>query len=464
MSAWDLSFTMRAFILDFCLLSVLLILGTVGRRYVPLFQRFLIPNNLLAGFAGLLLGPELLAFLPFSIDRMGIYVYHLLALTFISVGLQAGNSRHSHGAINLGFIQIMSFMLQALVGLGVAFLIVYLVNPDFPPSIGMLLPLGFGMGPGIAYSVGQSWAAFGFADAGSIGLTIAALGFLVAYFTGIIIVNKGIRRGHTSMFAGADAISEDFRTGILRTEPKPVAARLTFSGSAIEPLTFHLALVGAIYIGTYFLVTGLAHGLTAAGLVREVPTLWSFHFIIANLLALLTRRIMNARGIAHVLDDGFIQRMTGLFADFLITTAIMAISLSIAWEYVVPILVMCTLGTLSTYLTIRWVSQRVFHDYHFERFVGIYGEMTGTISSGLALVRVADPEYTTPVAEELALSSGFALAFGFPLLLLINLPFTLFDGELYGFGIVFGLIAAYLGLIMLVWRRFGLQSRKTAVF
>ena len=468
MNAWTLSLTLGRFMLDVAVVSGLLLAGVLARRYVGFFQRFLIPANLIAGFAGLLIGPELLGWVDFSIERMGVYVYHLLALTFIGVGLQGGMGKHSRAAINLGFIQIMTFLLQALVGLGVALAVVYFINPDLVPAVGVLLPLGFGMGPGIAYSIGQGWGAFGFPEGGSIGLTIAAIGFLVAYFSGIAIVSRGIRRGHAVFHAvfvrSADGLGAPVRTGVIHTEPPPVAARMTFSPSSVEPLTVHVALIALVYLGAYGVTLALAEGLTRVGLAHETPTLWSFHFILANLLAFALRRVMHRRGLGRVLDDGFLHRLTGLLADYLIAASIMAISLRIAWAYLGPILAMCLITTVVTYVTIKWVAQRVFDDYPFERFVGIYGEMTGTISSGLALVRVADPEFASPVAQDLVLSSGIALAFGFPLLVVINLPFTVFGGALIGYWALAGILLAYLAFLLLLWRRFGLRRKKVVSF
>ncbi|WP_456424997.1 hypothetical protein [Rhodocaloribacter sp.] len=464
MNAWTLSLTLGRFMLDVAIVSGLLLAGVLARRYVGVFQRFLIPANLIAGFAGLIVGPELLGWVDFSLERMGVYVYHLLALTFIGVGLQGGMEKHSRAAINLGFIQIMTFLIQALVGLGVALAVVYFINPDLVPAVGVLLPLGFGMGPGIAYSIGQGWGAYGFPEGGSIGLTIAAIGFLVAYFSGIAIASRGIRRGHAVFVRSADGLGPDVRTGVVRTEPPPVAARMTFAPSSVEPLTVHLALIALVYLGAYGVTLALAEGLTRIGLAHETPTLWSFHFILANLLAFTVRRVMHRRGLDHVLDEGFLHRLTGLLADYLIAASIMAISLRIAWAYLGPILVMCGLATVVTYVTIKWVAQRVFDDYPFERFVGIYGEMTGTISSGLALVRVTDPELASPVAQDLVLSSGIALGFGFPLLLVINLPFTVFGGALAGYWAVAGILAAYLVFILALWRRFGLRRKKTVSF
>ncbi len=343
MEAWVLNMTVGDLLIDFAIVSTLLLTGTLLRRYVGFFQRFLIPNSLIAGFLGLILGVELLGIIPFEPVRMGAYVYHLLALTFISVGLHKSEQKHSFGVINLGFMQVIVMLIQGMVGLGIAVAVVLTLVPDLNPAIGMLLPLGFAMGPGIAYSIGQSWTAFGYADGGSMGLTIGAIGFLVAYFFGILLVNRASGKGKL------DTIPDHVRTGIRNSDDRPVGARLSFSGASVEPLAVHLALVGAIYLGTWLLTSFLASVLSSAGLSQEIPVLWSFHFIFANVIALATRRLVLAGTRGAWIDEGMIHRITGTFAEFLIVTSIMGISLTFALRFALPLLLICFVGALLTY-------------------------------------------------------------------------------------------------------------------
>lgn len=457
MDLWTYAFTFEAFILDFSVVSALLVVGTLCRRYIPFLQRFLIPNNLTAGFIGLLIGPEVLELVNLSLDRMGVYVYHLLALTFISVGLQRRPTQRSRAAVNLGFIQTASILLQALVGLSIALIVVYLLNPDLVPAVGMLLPLGFAMGPGTAYAIGHGWDAYGFGGAGSIGLTFGAIGFLIAYITGMLVVNRGIRRSEAVLVSQKDLLSQDVRTGIITEEEPKSGARLTFFSGAIDSLSFHFALIGSIYLLTYWVTKGLAYLFVLGGIASEVPTLWSFHFLIANLLALLVRRLLDASPLNLSLDEGFLNRSTGFLADYLIAASIMGISLVIAWTYIIPIVLMAIIGAFVTFISIRWVAKRVFEDYPFERAVGIYGQMTGNLSSGLALIRVTDPSLRTSIAQDQALSTGIALVLAFPLFAVINLPFTAFEGQLEGYWAALGIFFAYLLIILFAWKRF---SRK----
>ena len=461
MRFWDFNLNFGDFIFDIATLNMLLVIGFFCRWWIPFFQRYLIPSSLIAGFLGLILGPELLGMLGFTTERMGLYLYHLLALLFICIGLQKSESEQSRGALHIGFLFTTSYLIQILVGVGVMLIISAYFIPGQIPAIGMLLPLGFGMGPGIANSIGATWEAdFGVDGAGSIGLSISAVGFLIAYFVGMTIVNRGIRLKKSTLLEGTQSLTPSILTGVIRETPLSAAGHLKFHGSSIEPFTFHVGLVGLLYFATYWVTQGLATFLEWQGVSELVSVLWGLHFLVGNLLALATSHLLKAFKASYLVDSGITRRITGLFTDYMIAAAIMAISLSVAWNYAGSILAMCLLGALVTWFVLRYLVYRVFSDYPFERFTSVFGEMTGTIASGLALLRVSDPEFKTPIAQDLGLGSGFAFILGFPLLLIINLPFVYFNGEMMGYWVVMGGSALYLLLILLIWKLFGLRWHK----
>ena len=461
MTFWQFDITFGDFVLDIAILNMLLIVGVLCRWQISFFQHYLIPSSLIAGFLGLILGPELLGILNFQTERMGLYLYHLLAILFISIGLQKPESKQSRGALHVGFLFVMSYLVQIIIGIGCMLLVASLFLPDLIPAIGMLLPLGFGMGPGLAYSIGYSWEQeYGVAGAGSIGLTISAVGFLIAYFAGMTIVNRGIRKGHSSLLSSKKQLKPGMLKGVVREEPLPSAGFLRFHGSSIEPLTFHFGLIGLLYLLTYFITLGLDMLLRSVGVNEQIAILWAFHFLIANLLAVATSKLLRKEGAEYLLDNGLNHRLTGLFTDYLIAAAIMAISLSVAWDFAGPILLMTITGAIATGLMLYALSYRVFEKNKFERFSGVFGEMTGTLASGLALVRVTDPEFRTPIAQDLGLGSGMAFILGFPLFVIINMPFVYFDGQFYGYFIVIGICILYIGVILVLWKQFGLQLHK----
>ncbi len=78
--------------------------------------------------------------------------------------------------------------------------------------------------------------------------------------------------------------------------------------------------------------------------------------------------------------------------------------------------------------------------------------MTGTLSTGLALLRVVDPEFKTPVASDYVYSNGITFALAIPMLLLINLPIQWYTtGKIIWLWITIGGFALYLGLAILAY-------------
>ncbi|MEQ9066288.1 MAG: hypothetical protein RLO18_06165, partial [Gimesia chilikensis] len=72
---------------DFALISVLLVIAHLLRSRLRLLQNLLIPAPILAGFLGLIGGPQLLGWLPFSLTGEGKiamerYPYELIAILF----------------------------------------------------------------------------------------------------------------------------------------------------------------------------------------------------------------------------------------------------------------------------------------------------------------------------------------------------------------------------------------------
>jgi ESS family glutamate:Na+ symporter len=51
----------------------------------------------------------------------------------------------------------------------------------------------------------------------------------------------------------------------------------------------------------------------------------------------------------------------------------------------------------------------------------MFGMMTGTIGSGVLLLREIDPNYETPAANNLILGSSFGILFGAPMLVFIGI-------------------------------------------
>lgn len=452
MSSWTLDISAGTFFLDFAWMGVLLVISTYLRSKVTILQKYLIPANLLAGTLGLILGANMLGWIDLTSERLGTYVYHLLALLFIALGLRAPKSKMGLSSVKFGLIFISVYLVQAIVGLLFAFLLIYTLMPDLFAGIGLLPPLAFGMNPGIAYTIGTNWEQFGFASGGIVGLTFSASGFLVAYTVGIWLVRRGIKKGRAAYIKTDDELPDEVKRGILDEPKANEDEKITTSPENIESFSFHIGLIGFTFILTYLVVILMEWGLISIGAENEVTTLWSFHFIIAAIVALGVRKILEPTKASRLIDDVTMTRCSNLFMDFMIVASVAAISLVVVAQYWLPLLLISILVTLATWWVIQFMTNDAFKQFEFERFAAIFGNMTGTLQSALVLLRIVDSGMKSPASYNLVYGSGLALVFGFPLLLLINAPVHYFDNPTEGFWMVLFALIGYLVLLGIAWQ------------
>ena len=152
-----------SFFVDVGIVSVALLIATAIRAKVRFFQKFLIPNALIAGFI-------LLPFYNFVAPRLGMgneglenLVFHLLNLSFVAMSLRGMGMKGAGRRIFSSAVTIViQYTLQVIVGFGLTLLMIYTFLPNLFPSFGFLMPLGYGLGPGQAFAIGKGWEAFGF--------------------------------------------------------------------------------------------------------------------------------------------------------------------------------------------------------------------------------------------------------------------------------------------------------------
>lgn len=445
MQLWDLQISIGQFFIDFSVLGLLLYIATIVRAKVKWFEVNLIPVNLIAGIIGLVFVFGDLTYGFIESSRLGAYVYHLLALLFIAFGLRSPKPKTGLSSFKIGLIFIITYLVQAIVGLLLAMLLIYTFMPDLFAGIGLLLPLSFGMNPGIAFSIGYSWEAHGFADGGTVGLAFAAIGFLVAYSVGMIMVKRGIMAGNASLVPSEN---HDNLSAILEHPQSSGSGKLTTSSDAIESLSLHWSLIGLTYFLTYLVLKGTSLLMIGNGLAHEVSTLWSFHFVFAAIVSLFVRKMIDYFDQGHWIDDTTMTRTGNLFMDFMVVASISAITLAVVTAYWLPLLIIGTVTAIATWYVVSKSSENMFENYQLERKLAIFGNMTGTMQSALVLLRVLDPHHKSTVSQELVYGSGIALVLGFPLLLLINAPVHYFSDVQIGFWFVGFALSIYLLLLL----------------
>lgn len=410
-------------LIDFAYLGLFLLIATFLRSRVKFLQKFLIPNSIIAGLLGLIFGQYL--FKVLDPDVLGSYVYHLLTAAYIAMGLRGSNVKRGYGAITTMTIHCQIFAIQGFLGLLFTLLLIMTYFPHLFPSFGVQLVMGFGQNPGVAYSMGKTWEGMGFFGGGQVGLAFGALGFLFAYVVGIILINWGVRRNKTAIFKGYDQIPKSVFSGIIpRSEQKTEAGRLTTASEAIDTLALQGALIGLVFIITYHFITSVTGALAALGSSGEdfAALIGGFGFVFGAIFALFVRFLITRMRIDYIIDRGLMTRLSGFFIDFMVCAAVAAISFTMIRDYWKEILILAAIGGGVTLVLVYYLSTRMHLDYKFERMLGSFGLATGTMSSGLALLRVVDAHFDTPVAEDLVYSGGMALFFALPILMVANVP------------------------------------------
>ena len=408
-------------------LLISLLAANIVKRKVPFLRNSLIPTAVLGGLMLLIVSivyEAITGKLFFNTTYFGgngaaeleVITYHALALGFIATAFKPSKGNHGlkrNGEIfDTGVTTVSTYLLQAVLGMGIT-VIAALIVEDFFPASGLLLPFGYGQGTGQALNYGSIYETeHGFVGGRSFGLTIAAFGFLSASLGGVLHLNILKRRG-------AVIVHED-SAAAMSTEEVQASDEPPMNGS-VDKLSMQFAFVFGAYM--------LAHGLLLV-LGSLLPgfrsVLFGFNFLIGVLIATVLRvgcSMLRRRGIMHrQYVNGFLMdRISGFCFDIMVVAGIAAIRIEVLGGYWPILLILGVAGAFSTYFYNRFVARKLFPEYTEEQFLMMYGMLTGTASTGIILLRELDPDYKTPAADNLVYQNFPAIAFGFPLMLLATL-------------------------------------------
>lgn len=426
----------------FFIISILYAIAILLKRFIPLLRKIIIPNSILAGFLGFLLGPNLLNIVKIDVDFLGKIIYHLMAIGFIALALRKVEKNGQKGYLGAGLIIVGTYLFQGILGVSLGFLI-NLFDKDFSPAIGYLIPLGFGQGPGQAYSIGMQWETLGLHSGSSIGLAIAAAGFGWATVGGLVILNILLVKWKKS----------HQRTLI---EKKAIEVR-DYEFSDMDGMTIQMVIIGIVYFITFILLKIIEGVLSPLGNTGKTfsTVLWGFHFVIGAIVAMVFRKLydkLKAKNIAkeNYLNNFFLQRIAGVVFDFMVTASISAVVLAKIQKEFWGIFILTFAAGILTYFFVMMLTKKVFTKNEVENRIAFFGMLTGTISTGMALLREVDPALESGAAENLVFGSGFSMLVGVPLIAILNFPAFAISNQKNILNL-YGLIAMILyGLLLLV--------------
>ena len=463
--AWTFDLTafdsVWSFILQIVILLAALLLANTLRRVIPFLRKAFIPSALIGGLLLFLVNIFFVYVLHIDLVNkrmMQIITYHALAVGFIASTLKfAVNDKRvpfmksiQNGAITGG-----TYMLQAVLGIVVSILFFVIGGSLFYDS-GVLLPLGFGQGPGNALTwdiIFSNMEGTGFEGFGSVGLTIASIGFLVASVVGVIYMNIFKRKGEiVRKEAAIERKVEDFE---LKNEIE--------DSESVDKFSIQIAFVALCYGLSFGIMFFFAKLSDWTGIKLFNTVAWGFNFIWGVITANLVKVVIKLLSKRKVMKRKYINnyqmdRISGFAFDLMIIAGVAAIDIEKVGDYIWFIVAVAAVGTIATIIYVRIMTKLCFKDYQHEAFLVNFGTLTGTASNGMIFLREIDPEFSTPMSSIFIVSQLPAMIFVAPLLLLLNFSASSLVKCYIAAGIFFLLFVIY--TVFLILSAKGVFKRK----
>lgn len=495
----------------FIYMGLLLFAAKLIKEKVPLLNRIIIPSALIAGFIGLILSDGFINIIDISTPVYELYeegtsedaindnlddvmivtaleaydlgvsidfevydedenvvigvgelternpvifetVYHALAIGFIALTLRRSENKTDKKVWSTGMVIVITYLLQAVVGVTVVAAFFNLVfGRNLFLGAGLLLPLGFGQGPGLATGQGNAFAE-GVGEllhGGALGASIASMGFLVGGVVGVIALNY-LARKHKI------AVEKSHREESLIKETIEVETIREIR--VFDALTMQIVIIFIIYGLVYLTLAFLENiffpmlgdlGTTFAGVFH------GFNFLIGIIYALIYRKILSVyekrgKNVKFLTNNYVLSNISSLAFNFMIVGSVLTITNTAIKMYYDVILVFVIFGTLATFIFVKWIAKKIYgNEFEVHYFIGMFGMLTGTASTGLALLKGVDQDFESPVAEEMVVGSGTAISMALPLFALLMFPGLAITSGNNIFNVLVFLVPIVYGLILL---------------
>ena len=383
-----------------CVLGALLFVGVILRTRVQLLKTFFIPASLIAGLLGLVLGPYGLKVIP---DEM-IATFAMLPPILITVvfapmlmGMRLPKLKNVGGMVGpqLLFGYIGDFLLIAapLLITGLVIAPLWGANEMF----GTLIEIGWPGGHGTAGGMAEVFTELGWEDGGPLGLTAATIGLFIGIIVGMIIINNGVRKGHTLILKPDHGVQRGDKPDLVPKAKQSVGSHITVNKEVVEPLAYHFGLIACAVLVGAVLLYGLE---SLSGL--NLPL-----FPMAMVGGLIVQFTISKTQYADSVDSGSLSLIQGLALELLIVSAITTIKVPVVIAFAVPLLLVSLVSLAVLLFHFHFLGPRLFKTQWFEHSIVNFGALAGVTAVGLMLLRTVDPEMKTDAAKAYAMRAPF---------------------------------------------------------
>lgn len=426
-------FTPWTLFVDIGIISILLLIGKLLRVKIKWIQRLFIPPSLLAGFMGLILGPNGFDLIPLS-NQTGTYAGILIAFIFGALPLTSKKVKGESANIgSMWAFSLSGMLLQWALGGLLGVLVLCQIWP-LNSAFGITMPSGFCGGHGTAAAIGQAFGQLGYEEMLTLAMTAATVGIVAAVIIGLAIVKWGTKKNYTSFLTNYHELPHELRTGLMPEDKRENMGESTCSSISIDSLTFNFVIVATIALGGYCISKIASYFMPGF----ELPV-----FSCAFVVGIFIKKVFDRTQVSKYICPQTVGHISGTFTDLLVAFGIASIKLSVVVEYIVPLSILLLVGLIGTFSFIFFMSRKLLKEYWFEKAIFTWGWFTGTMAMGIALLRVVDPKMKSRCLDSYALAYLFIAPVEISLITFAPVAFH------NGYGLIFSSICLLAGVTVL---------------
>lgn len=381
-------------------LAIVLVVARFIKRGSGVLQKFFIPSALVAGFIGLILGPQVLGTIPADVTNYWAqWPKHLITVVFAGLFLGKVIPRRKEiwklAGPQIAFGNTVAWG-QYVVGI---LLTVLVLTPIFGsnPLAGTLIEVSFEGGHGTAAGLAPTFAELGWADGTDLALALATVSILMAIAVGIILVNWHNRHGQT------------------HTDPEEITRqRRQMVRSGYNLITFSRKLhtnpkAVLINIAAFAAAIGLGWGLLQ-GLIKLEDIVLNPHtdlrfftfmplFPLAMLGGLIVQLVLRKFNKQSLIQRRTAEIFSSLALDILVATAVATVSLRAIGNNLPVFIGLAIAGFVWIMACFFLLAPRMFPTFWFEKGLTNIGQSMGMTATGLLLGRLVDPNNHSKARE-----------------------------------------------------------------
>ena len=266
-------------------------------------------------------------------------------------------------------------------------------------------------------------------------MSVFEIVFIVGSVIGVIYLNALIRKGKYSplrnLSQACASDTEEYENEIPDSE-------------SIDKLSVQLCFV----ILGYTLAQLFMRLLSATGVSAVEDLAWGLNFLWALLFGFLMKVLLNLlrkKGVVKraYINNNLMDRISGFMFDLMIVAGVVAIDFEDIYMNLPLLIITCVCGTAVTFFYVKAATRHTYKGYELESFLTNFGTVTGTISTGMILLREIDPNYVTPAASNIVLQNIPSLVMLAPLLLTMGFAASSLQHTLIMLGVYVFLLIAY---------------------